>query len=321
MEIIKSIDSTFAEDVVKGLSSNPKHIPSKYLYDEKGDRLFKAIMRIPEYYLTNSELEILKIYKEEILNAFTSTSEEFLLVDLGAGDGLKTKILLDLLIKKNIRFHYLPVDFSPTALEKLCSELSYSMPGLKVKGIADDYYKAILKLSKEKTKKIYMILGSNIGNMQEQEINEFLSFLGQNMENQDKLFIGFDLKKDPDILLKAYDDSQGLTRSFNFNLLERLNYELGGNFNIKDFKHFPTYDPQTGEMRSYLISKKKQTIALAALDITIEFKQWEFIHVETSKKFDIASIKKLAEGNKFKINYIFNDSRNYFLNTIWSLNH
>jgi uncharacterized SAM-dependent methyltransferase len=131
--------------------------------------------------------------------------------------------------------------------------------------------------------------------------------------------IGFDLKKDPEILQKAYSDPKGITRDFNLNLLCRINKELGGHFDINKFKHFPTYNPVTGEMESFLFSKEKQEVRIDSLNITIAFRAWESIHTEISKKYDIEEIEDLAAETGFRARKHFFDSKKYFVDSVWEV--
>ena len=317
--LIRSIHTTFAADVLNGLSAKQKFLPSKYLYDERGGRLFQAIMRLPEYYLTDCEYEIISTWKEELLKTFTEPKGDFILVELGAGDGVKTKVLLKELINQQIKFFYIPIDISAHVLEHLKNDLSLNIPGITVQGMQSEFLSALEKIKFNHKRKVIMFLGSSIGNFENQEAILFLSQIAKSLEPNDLFLIGFDLIKDPTVILNAYNDKQGITRAFNFNLLERINKELEGNFDISKFKFYPVYDPLSCEVRSYLVSKQKQEIYIETIDKHIILDQWEPIHTEISKKYDISSVEKLAENSGFKIKYNFYDCRNYFLNSIWCL--
>lgn len=311
---------TFAEDVLKGLTSNPKFLPSKYFYDERGDQLFQKIMELDEYYLTDCEFEILDKNKARFLEIFNHSENGFQLIEFGAGDGYKTKILLQHFLEKKANFKYVPIDISQNVLDILSEDLKTNLPDLNVEGLNEDYFKALKKLNLEgTTKKVVLFLGSNIGNFTKKQAKEFLTKLSFNLSDGDLLLIGFDLKKDPDILFSAYNDPKGITSAFNLNLLERINRELGGNFDIDSFKHFPRYDPVSGEMESFLLSSKKQEVFIEALQANIQFDQWEPIHMEISRKYDPGQIEKLAEASGFRQAHYFFDSKQYFVNTIWEL--
>ncbi|MBA3901084.1 MAG: L-histidine N(alpha)-methyltransferase [Bacteroidetes bacterium] len=317
--LLKSTLTKFASDVLEGFSANPKYLPSKYLYDERGDRLFRAIMRLPEYYLTDSEFEIFSTCKQELLKSFTEQKSEFILLDLGAGDGVKTKILLKQLLQEQVRFSYIPIDISLNAVEQLEDDLTDNFPGITVQGVNDEFLSALEKLKNREERKVILFLGSSIGNYDDEQAADFFSEIAKMLQPKDMLLIGFDLKKDPSVIIDAYNDKQGITRAFNFNLLERINKDLGGNFDISKFKHYPHYDPISGEVKSYLVSKQNQEVFIEALNKSIHFNQWELIQVELSKKYDSESIGKLAANSGFTIKYNFQDCRNYFVNSVWVL--
>ena len=312
--------SNFARDVLLGLRSNPKHLFSKYFYDKRGSELFQRIMRMPEYYLTDCEMEIFGEQKEEIYRAFSKNGLDFDLIELGAGDGLKTKILLNYFASINASFRYVPVDISSEMVVDLQDELAQLIPQLKVHGMIGDYFQLMDVLSAERdTKKILLFLGSNIGNFDKQEVMDFLVQIRSVMRNKDLLFTGFDLKKDPRVILRAYDDAQGITAAFNLNLLDRINRELKGNFNTDFFEHIETYDPETGAARSFLISSKDQEIFIGELNARISFVKNESIYMEISKKFDLQMIQTLAAKTGFEIVQNFIDSRQYYINSLWKI--
>ncbi|MEQ9167590.1 MAG: L-histidine N(alpha)-methyltransferase, partial [Fulvivirga sp.] len=225
----------FATDVIEGLSSNPKRLPSKYFYDHKGDALFQQIMALDEYYLTRTEYTILDLYKAQILAHFQPDSKAFNLIEFGAGDGYKTKVLLRHFINKNADFRYMPIDISGNVLEQLETSLKAELPALNVTPVCNHYFKALEELKEEKERNVILFLGSNIGNFTEEQADSFLKGLYDALKPDDILFIGFDLKKDPKVILDAYNDKQGVTAAFNFNLLDRINNEMGGNFNTSQF--------------------------------------------------------------------------------------
>jgi len=309
------MEDQFALDVIEGLTSTPKQLPSRYFYDEKGDRLFQKIMNLDEYYLTNSEYEILDTYKDRLLSLFSSGCEKFNLVEFGAGDGYKTKVLLKHFLAKEANFKYVPIDISGNVLQILEDSLKKELPDLKVEGIENEYFKALEELENSGTRNVILFLGSNIGNFTGDQSVEFLKGLRNGLNKGDLLLVGFDLKKDPSVILKAYDDSEGITRAFNFNLLERINKELGANFDLSKFRHFPSYNPQTGTTESFLISTERQDVEIQGN--TIEFDPWESIHMEISQKYGMRDISNLALQSSFTIAQNFYDQKNYFVNSVW----
>ena len=303
----------FAEDVFKGLTSHPKKISSKYFYDEKGDELFQKIMELPEYYLTGKEYEILERHREEIGDVFTSSTDGFDLIELGAGDGKKTKILLKHFEKKNYTFKYLPVDISQNILKQLSHGLREEMPGLDVAPQQGTYMQVLNELSEYKNrKKVILFLGSNIGNFSRQEAVSFLSGIRKSMSDRDLFFMGVDQKKEPRVILEAYKDKAGITEAFNKNLLVRINRELEGSFDPDTFIHWPLYNPETGVAKSFLVSTKEQTVQINALNLEVNFQKWETIHTEVSQKYDDASIAWLAAEAGLEITGSWTDRENCF---------
>ena len=310
--------SELAQDTLKGLCASPKYLLPKYFYDAKGSRIFQDIMNMPEYYLTDCELEIFKYQKEDIVSAFTDAGTDFNLIELGSGDGLKTKVLLKQLLNQSIEFQFMHIDISADANAELVSKLSNELPNLKIEAKTGDYFQLLKELKKESHKrKIIFFLGANIGNYSEDETGEFLNQLADFTNPGDALLIGFDLKKDPGVILQAYDDPHGHTRNFNLNLLKRLNQELDADFIIDNFQHHTTYDPISGDIKSYLISTKQQTVTLGNIQKSIYFNAWEAIFMERSKKYDLNMIESLASKSGFKVSTNFIDSRKYFVDSLW----
>ena len=310
--------SSFARDVLVGLKSNPKYLFSKYFYDKKGSAIFQDIMRMPEYYLTNCVLEIFHGQKHQIFRAFSIENPVFDLIELGAGDGLKTKILLDYFHQREADFTYIPIDISDDYVNNLVSELKEAHPKMKIEGMIGDYFHLMDEINdKKQNKKILMFLGSTIGNFEKQDAMDFLVQVRSVMRKQDMLFIGFDLKKDPRVIIRAYNDKYGHTAAFNLNLLTRINRELDANFNLDNFNHHEIYDPESGAAKSYLISAKDQEVYIRSLEAKIPFAKSESIYMEISKKFDLRSIRNLAEVTGFEVVQNFTDRRNYYVNSLW----
>lgn len=307
-------DHQFVHDILTGLARSPKKLSSKYFYDEQGDKLFQDIMQMPEYYLTDCEYEIFETHRQTILNAIGKKA--FQLIELGAGDGYKTKVLLRHFLAQGADFQYRPIDISPNVLLELENDLKTSLPGLCVEGLPGDYFQMLERLSaKSNKRKVILFIGANIGNLTREQAADFLKKLNQGMAKGDLLLIGFDLKKDPEIILNAYNDQAGITAAFNLNLLRRINRELGANFDLDAFKHWETYNPATGETKSYLVSLRKQNIIIQ--EQTILFDAWEAIDVELSQKYSLLETEKLAEETGFKVIKHFFDQRNYFVDSFW----
>lgn len=308
----------FEKDIDQGLSAKPKYLPSKYFYDKKGDLIFQKIMNMEEYYLTDCEYEIFQTHKAEILHTIDH-SKPFRLVEFGAGDGYKTKVLLKHFLEEGASFTYSPIDISENVIDILRTDLEKKLPDLKVEGIVDDYFSALKKLSgNESTRKVILFLGSNIGNFKHEKAIEFLKELYNSLNPDDILITGFDLKKDPEVVLAAYNDKKGITESFNLNLLDRINKELGGNVQKDHFKHYPIYNPETGKTKSFLISKKKQEIKLNKNNKSYLFEKWEPVFMEVSQKYDLDMIHDLANRSGFDIHHHLYDTKRYYLVSIWT---
>lgn len=301
--------SNFPTDVDEGLSATPKRLSSKYFYDKIGDDLFVKIMNSPEYYLTNSEFEIMSQQTDAIIEGLNMGEKLFSLYELGAGDGTKT---IELLAKlKPEQFGYFPIDISQNALNKLEERLNQKLPAMAVSGLQGEYFKVLKNLDCTRPK-VILFLGSNIGNLSDEHATDFIKQLADTMNTGDKLFLGVDLKKSKNIILPAYNDAAGYTSAFNLNLLRRMNTELGANFDLSKFKHSPEYLEDPGVALSYIESTEEQDVFIAAINKTIHFAAGEQIHTEVSRKYDQATIEQLIKGSGLQIINTFTDSRNYF---------
>ncbi len=311
--------STFAVDIEEGLNNYPKQLSSKYFYDAAGDQLFQDIMAMPEYYLTNCESDIFTQQKAAILGAFGKAPFE--LIELGAGDGTKTKILLDYFLQQEADFTYRPIDISGNVLAQLTCDCAQQFPQLKVDAVQGDYPKALAQIKEEDNnrRKVVLFLGGNIGNFPLPKAKVFIKELATCLSAGDLLLTGFDLKKDPKTVQLAYDDPAGITAAFNLNLLARINRELGGEFDLDKFMHWETYNPLNGEARSYIVSKEEQLVQIEQLQLSVHFAAWEAIAVEVSAKYGERDITELAEDTGFLVNHNFVDQKSYFVDSLWEL--
>ena len=308
----------FAQDVVQGLTKSPKRLSSQYFYDGAGSRLFQQIMELPEYYLTRTETAIFLQQQQAIIAQFP-TSAAFNLVDLGAGDAAKTKILLRALVQQATPFTYIPIDISVDALQDLSQSLAQELPDLPVQPLAGDYFKSLEQLRQSEMRQVVLFLGSNVGNFPPAEIVGFLKKLRQFLRAGDQALIGFDLKKDPHLIRRAYDDAAGVTAAFNYNLLHRINRTFGGNFDLNYFKHFAEYNPTSGEMRSYLVSTRTQDVFLPDLNASFHFQAWETVQTESSYKFSEVEIQHLAQKADLQLRTVFTDPNQYFADVLFDV--
>lgn len=302
--------ATFAEDVLSGLATRPRKLAAKYFYDDLGSALFEAITRLPEYYLTRAETEILREYGWEIVR---SLGAPFEMLELGSGSAVKTRLLIEETLRVQRSLHYCPVDISPEALRASAASLVASYPNLSVTGYAADYF-AILGTPDLALKRpvLALLLGSNIGNYEPVEATRLLSAVASSLRSGDGLLIGADLKKDAATLELAYNDPTGVTAAFNKNIIARINSEFGADFNLRAFEHTVHYDPKRGAVDSFLESSKAQTVHISALDLDLDFEAGERIHTESSYKFSIEDLRLLGASAGFDLSQTWYDSQRRF---------
>jgi dimethylhistidine N-methyltransferase len=275
-------------------------------------------MKLPEYYLTRAELEIFAEQADDIFQAFGESGETFDLIELGAGDGTKTSVLVESFLKQKTDFTYIPVDISAEALSFLNEKFNREFPGLAIQPEQGDYFRTLETFkTKSNRRKIILFLGSNIGNFSQTQAQDFFKNLRALMNDTDLLFVGFDLQKDPRTILRAYDDAQNVTAEFNLNLLTRINRELGADFDLQEFLHYASYHPIEGAARSFLISRKAQTVLVETLNKTFEFAAWEPIFMEISQKYTLRMIEDLAQASGLRVSKNFFDSQNFYTNSLW----
>ncbi|MGY4538621.1 L-histidine N-alpha-methyltransferase [Mucilaginibacter sp. UYNi724] len=309
-------DDQFYLDVVAGLTATPKHLASKYFYDAQGDKIFQELMACEEYYPTNCEMEIFTAQTAELCKAIIADGDAFDLIELGAGDATKSTQLLKYLIDNKADFTYLPIDISENVISYLNITLPVTLPGIKIEGLNGEYFDMLCKAAAISDKrKVVMFLGSNVGNMPVADAQGFCRELRNNLSERDMLLIGIDLKKNPATVLAAYNDSEGITKRFNINLLARINRELGGDFITRQFDHYATYDPETGACKSYLVSLADQKVKIG--QETILFQKDEYIYMEISQKYAIEEVDDMAVSASFKPLHQFFDSKKWFVDAIW----
>jgi len=305
------------KDIDEGLSKDSKSLPSKYFYDKRGDALFQQIMHLPEYYLTRSELEIFQTQSQNIIDGLNLNSDSYFeLIELGAGDGLKTKELLKALEANHYNFDYFPIDISKNALDNLENNLLQELPNISFRKKQGEYFEVLESFKDTHHQKVVLFLGSNIGNLNDELAFKFIYKLGSNLSTDDKLLLGVDLIKPSSIVLPAYNDEKGVTREFNLNLLRRLNNELDANFDLDAYMHAPEYSETEGIAKSYLVSTKLQEVTIKKLNKIFRFQEGERIFTETSRKYNDTIINKIIENTDFSIHQKFMDSKAYFANYI-----
>ncbi|HEY0078895.1 MAG TPA: L-histidine N(alpha)-methyltransferase [Pyrinomonadaceae bacterium] len=294
----------FAEDVRAGLTSSPKYLFPKYFYDELGSQLFDAICLLPEYYLTRAETEVLAEHSDEIRRALVG--ERVALLELGSGSAVKTRSIIDALLRRQTSLLYIPIDISPSALETSARALLQSYPSLRIDAYASDYDSALEDLRRRRDEAVRerllaLFLGSNIGNFDREEARRFLRTLRAVLRPDDALLVGVDLKKSSSLLEAAYDDALGVTAAFNLNLLARINRELDADFDPRAFRHVAFYNEAEGRIEIYIESRRAQSVRIRSLDLRISFADGERIHTENSYKYDLPELARLASETGFTL--------------------
>lgn len=304
----------FARDVRAGLTSPEKTLPSKYLYDDVGSALFERICELPEYYLTRAEQSILERSADAIAEQLDGTAA---LVELGSGNSRKTALLIDALLRRNGRLHYVPIDISSRILMASAARLLRERPGLEITALAADYESALRRLPREVGGPAAIAwLGSSVGNFDRDAARVFVRRLVQATDGG-ALLIGIDMRKRREVLEAAYDDAQGITARFNRNLLERINRELDGRFRPGRFRYEARYDEAAGSVDMRQISTCAQTVRIGALRLDVAFTAGEPIHTERSLKYHHAEIAELARDAEAQVAAQWHDpARRFTLNLL-----
>jgi L-histidine N-alpha-methyltransferase len=302
--------TAFKEDILEGLKKDQKKLPSKYFYDEVGDRIFQEIMAMPSYYLPKCEREILRDKSAAIFERIKKDNEKIDVVELGAGDGTKTVELLRKGDDLNIIENYIPLDISSNILEVNEKNVKNVIPHLSVQPIAGDFFKTLKEMNTADRRKLVLFMGSNIGNFTHEKAVFFLQMLKDSLNKDDYVLIAFDLKKNPKTILKAYNDEEGITKRFNLNILHRMNRALDCKINVDNFDHYPYYDPISGRTYSYIVSLENQSIKID--DVEIQFDKNEVIHTEISKKYSLSDVEELMDEVGFKTVQHFLDHNEFY---------
>lgn len=300
---------SFAGDVEQGLSSFPKTLPSKLFYDQAGSALFERITLLPEYYLTRTELEILRDRGTEIAQ---EVRPSVTVVELGSGTATKTTTLLQAFARRQLRVPYFPVDISPAALGEARERVESQCSRVSVRPVVADFSNGFGFLRGIPGRKLVLYLGSSIGNFDPGPAVEMLSQIRSQFTTGDALLLGTDLVKDPSVLVPAYDDSQGVTEQFDKNILARLNRELGANFDLDFFRHVAIWNPEKSRMEIYLESLCPQSVELASLNLNLRFANGERIHTENSYKYTMPMVREMLESSGFSLDATWFDRRTWF---------
>jgi dimethylhistidine N-methyltransferase len=300
---------SYTDEVVRGLLSRPKTLPCKLFYDDRGSELFEQITRLPEYYLTRTELEILREYSGEIARVVGSPVS---IVELGAGKATKTGTLLRAFSRRQMRVKYFPVDISAGALTDAKKRINEECPSVAVRPLIADFGDGFQFLRQISGRKLALYLGSSIGNFNWNDAVAMLGTVREQLSPGDALLLGADMVKDAKFLVPAYDDAQGITAEFNKNILARLNRELVANFDLASFRHVAVWNPAASRMEIYLESMRAQSVSISMPKSSFKFKEGERIHTENSYKYTLEMVARMLCVSGFRLQKTWFDKREWF---------
>jgi dimethylhistidine N-methyltransferase len=302
--------ATFGEEIAQGLRAARKWIPCRFMYDQAGSGLFEEICDLPEYYVTRAERQILEDHSDEIAGSF---AEPVSLAELGSGSSLKTRLLIEAFLRRQGTLRYVPVDISRSMLDESARELLDDYGGLEIHAIASEYVDGLRRVGGETERpKLIAWLGSNVGNFDRAAASRFLRRIRDAMGERDRLLLGVDLRKDRAVLEAAYDDAAGVTARFNLNLLERINRDLDGGFDVGAFAHRARYLEDEGRVVLELVSRRDQQVQIGALDLVVDLAAGEAIHTEDSYKYSFDEVAALAAAADLEIERRWLDVHGYF---------
>ena len=308
---------TFAQELSHSIRQKQKSINPKFFYDQKGSQLFEKICVLPEYYLTRTEISILKQIDGKLQSYLDGN---FRLVELGSGSSQKTRLLIDMLTRLQKHVEYFPIDISKI-LKTSSAALQSDYKKLHITGIIDNYENGLEFMKNyDDMKNLIVFLGSSFGNFDPENGIRFLQKINSSMKKDDLFLVGLDLVKDKNVLRKAYNDSQGITAQFNLNVLSRINSELGGNFDTSKLAHHVVYNENQNKVEIYLRSLAKQTVEIPSADLILEIDEGELIHTENSYKYTISQIKQMFTMTGYQIKAMWNDDNRYYCLVLLSKN-
>jgi L-histidine N-alpha-methyltransferase len=306
-------ESDLARAVRQGLVRSPRALPPWLFYDARGSELFEEITRLPEYYLTRAERSILETHADSIVAwASQETQERLHVVELGAGSAVKTGVLLEAVVRRQGRALYLPVDISETALQDATLRLQRELPNVEVRPVAATHEDALPAIRAVGPRRMVLFLGSSIGNYEDKEAIALLQTVSRALAPGAALLLGADRRKDPEVLLPAYDDAAGVTAAFNKNLWVRLNRELCGNFDLDAWKHVAVWNDERSQIEMHLESTRPQEVHLRALGERYTFAEGERVHTESSVKYDRPRIEHILRSAGFEPQQVLTDPEDRF---------
>ena len=298
-----------ANDVLRGLTAVHKSLPPKLFYDHVGSALFERITELPEYYLTATERSIFEHSADEMI---AQAGDDLTIIELGAGSANKTVLLLQAALRRQQTVHFYPIDVSAAALDEASERLRREVPGVEVFPRVLDYTHDMQQLRRIQGRKIILYIGSSIGNFEPFQSGALLKQMRSGLCAGDFLLLGTDMRKDPSVLIPAYDDSQGVTAAFNKNVLARINRELGGHFELDCFAHRIVWNSEESRIEMHLESLAEQSIDIDLLGLTVQFREGERIHTENSYKFTLPMIRSMAANGGFSVERCWSDTEKRF---------
>ena len=308
------MSAAIAADVRRGLAAAPKSLPPYLFYDDEGSALYERITELPEYYLTRAEREIFETHASEIVAlAADRNGRPLRVVELGAGSAAKTQVLLRAVVERQGRCSYVPIDISAAAIEQGRLRLRSVLPEVQVAPLVMTHEQALGALRLDAVpSSLVLFIGSSIGNFEDDEASAILRGLADALGEGTPLLLGTDLRKSPDLLVRAYDDAAGVTAAFNKNLLRRINRELGGHFELERFRHVALWNAAASRIEMHLESTVMQEVAIDGLDHCARFEAGETIHTESSIKYDLPRVEALLGAGGFALQRTFHDAERRF---------
>lgn len=297
------------EDVIIGLSDQPKSLPPHYFYDDLGSILFEKICTLPEYYPTRTEAHILA----QQATAIADCTGPCDLIELGSGSSSKTRLLLDAYTRLNYSLHYLPIDVSDRLLVETAQALLADYPQLTIHGLVSTYELALTELpAAQFARRLMVFLGSSLGNFSPPQTQQFFQLVQGALHPGDYFLLGVDLQKPVEIIEAAYNDSQGVTAQFNLNMLRHLNWRFEGNFNLDSFQHRAIFNTEQSQIEMYLVSHILQAVTLKKLALTVQFEAGELLLTEISRKFDLTALVTALTQHQLPPLQVWTDPQHWF---------
>jgi L-histidine N-alpha-methyltransferase len=303
----ESAYATLAKDILAGLTTDPKSIPTKYLYDDRGSKLFDAICDLPEYYPTRTELTLLQQVADGIVERTQPTD----VIEFGSGTSRKTRVLLTAMQRARLAVRYVPMDVNEWMLRRTATALLREYPRLRVQGIVGDYNRDLNSIP-DGMNRLVLFLGSTIGNLTPAATAEFLENVRTRLNQGEHLLLGVDLVKPVEVLEAAYNDSAGVTADFNRNILNVVNRELDANFDVDRFEHIAYFNLEASQIEIFLEARAAHEVTIGKLDLTVPLARGERIETEISRKFTRASVRADLAAAGFTLDCWYTPANRYF---------